>query len=215
MLLTFSFRRQCFLDTAPTTAISLLCPSCSQLLITNSTSGRQQILSTLTNEGGTENSLDMLPHIMEEAYLIAHPGTRKARAFMQYCGEGDILSIISLLGDEENGASESEPSMSTDEILRYQDPLNGNKSALHVAVFESQETVAWLLLYLASSLSMSIFPPQVIEEASAHGLVRDEGMIRKVDIRQLKDVDGETSEQKAQVVGGVWRAWIAKGLLKC
>src|SRR6266516_5275873 len=109
--------RHCLLDTAPTTALSLQCPSCSSPLITKTVSSRQQILSTLTNEGGTENNLDILPHITEEAYLIAHPEARKARAFMQYCGEGDILSMISLLSDEEDDITESEPSMRTDEIL--------------------------------------------------------------------------------------------------
>jgi hypothetical protein len=171
-------------------------------------------LITLTNEGGTEKNFDILPHMKEEAYLASYPEARKARAFMQYCEEGDILSMISLLDDEEDGTGEGEPSMSTDEILRYQDPLDGNKSALHVAVFENQEPVAWLLLYLASSLPTSMFPPQVVEEASARGLVRDEGLTAKADIRQLKDTDGETAEQRAEVVGGIWRPWVAKGLLK-
>jgi hypothetical protein len=48
------------------------------------------------------------------------------------CAEGDVSGIVQILKDIEE--SEDEEGMSPKEILRFQDPLDGMKTGLHVAL---------------------------------------------------------------------------------
>ena len=48
------------------------------------------------------------------------------------CAEGDVEGIVELLKAIEEDPDEGD--MSPVELLRYQDPLDGNKTGLHVAM---------------------------------------------------------------------------------
>lgn len=103
-----------------------------------------RILTRYLNEGGLQENLDILPLIIEEAFLEQNPSARPARAFMTLCGEGDIGGIIELLKAIEEDSDEGD--LSPSELLRFQDPLDGGKCGLHVAIEKSQMEVVWLLL---------------------------------------------------------------------
>ena len=161
--------------------------------------------------------LDILPLLTEESYLKAYPEDRKARAFLEFCREGDYKAIVEMLqddeieedddGDEEMGDSE-EPGkeVGIDRMLRYQDPIGQMESGLHAAVHAQSREVAWLLLLLASNLDLKEFPALVFQEAASLGIMR--GLTEdKVDIRSLKDANGKTAEEIAKEIGGVWVGW--------
>jgi hypothetical protein len=59
--------------------------------------------------------------------------------------EGDLAGIIELLKAIDEDSDEGD--MTSAELLRYQDPLDGMKSGLHVAIEKSQQEVVWLLLW--------------------------------------------------------------------
>ncbi|EOO01723.1 putative ring finger-like protein [Phaeoacremonium minimum UCRPA7] len=198
------FHWQCVMDDAAQIAVSLKCPSCDAYLPANQAgpsatntvfhvSQGQRIPARYTSEGGVQDNYDILPEITEEAYLEAHPEARPARAFHVMCAEGDVGGVVDLLkGAAEEGAD-------PDAILRYQDPLSENKSALHLAVEKQQEEIVWLLLWLASSLHESNFPAEAIAAAQAMGVEqRGSGS----DIRLLKDSEGRNAKEYALRVGG-------------
>ncbi|EDN94717.1 hypothetical protein SS1G_10591 [Sclerotinia sclerotiorum 1980 UF-70] len=115
------------------------------------------------------------------------------------CAEGDIFGINDLLSavdDDEDGEG-----ISAKPILRYQDPLDGMKSGLHVAVEKGQEEVIWLLLWLASTLSTNIFPEQISQMAEAMGVERDTADGK--DIRNLRDAEGRLASDLARSTGNV------------
>jgi hypothetical protein len=70
------------------------------------------------------------------------------------CAEGDVSGIVELLQNLEE-EEEDEESMSPGEILRFQDPLDGMQTGLHVGILRAQQEVVWLLLWLASGLRWS------------------------------------------------------------
>ena len=193
------------------------CPRCGRNLITTTRSGEQQLLCNLKNEGGLQERLDILPILTEESYLKAYPEERKARAFLEFCGEGDVEAIVDLLndgddGEEDQGTSGSNAGHAID-ILRYQDQIGSLGSGLHVAIQNQRMEVVWLLLLLASTLKMDEFPSAAVQAAQNLGIQRED-QSGKVDIRSLKDSQGTTAEQRAASIGGVWTEWIRSGRLK-
>lgn len=212
-MLMFQSRRQCLLDSYSMSE----CPNCGRNLITTTPSGEQQLLCNLKNEGGLQEGLDMLPILTEESYLKAYPEERRCRAFLEFCGEGDVEAIIDLLNDgddvEEDGEGFGQnPGQSVD-VLRYQDQIGSMGSGLHVAVQNQRMEVTWLLLLLASTLRIDQFPAAVRQAAQTLGIERED-QSNKVDIRSLKDSQGMTAEQRAAGVGEVWTEWLQHGWLK-
>jgi hypothetical protein len=217
--------RQCLLDESSKVALSLKCPSCQSALIstppspsaTNSpTSGRPQspqILTRYTNEGGVQDNLDILPLIIEEAYLEANPSARPARALMHMCSQGDVGGIFELLQtvdeDHEDGEQNS---MSPADLLRYQDPLDGMKSALHLAVESGKQEIVWLLLWLASDLPDAKFPEEAIHVAESVHVSR-QSTAGSVDIRSLRNAQGQTARTVANAIGESWVSLLQSGIL--
>ena len=201
------FHWQCLLDVYEVTQ----CPHCQRDISVTGPSGEPQILCMLRNEGGAQEGLDIFPVLSEELYLKAYPDDRKPRAFLEFCREGDLEAIVDLLkaneaSDEDNEYEEEEeddevmdgadsadgPTIATDAatILRYQDPIGDNRSALHVAVANNKVEVIWLLLLLASTLDEAMFPPKVKQTALQLGISRED-QAGQPDIRTLKDSDGK------------------------
>ena len=221
------FHWQCFLYQSAEVAISLKCPSCGAQLAANEagpsvtnpflrTSPGVTILTRYTSEGGVDEDLDILPTITEEAYVAANPGTRPARAYHVMCAEGDVEGIIDLLRDTEQQQLDDqeggEPPIKAPQIIRYQDPLAGNKSGLHLAVERGQEEIIWLLLWMASSLPSHVFPEAAVQAAQAMGIQRPGDVPPAEDIRALKDDRGRTAESVAAEMGGaVWSAVLHPG----
>lgn len=209
--------RQCLLDQSSSVALSLKCPSCNTYLPTNEagpsssnafypTHSGTPILVKYTNEGGVQENLDIMEPITEEAYLEAHPEARPARALHVMCAEGDVGGIVELLRD----ASDEVEDMGA--FIRYQDPLAEMKSGLHIAVEKMQEETAWLLLWLASTVSDDVFPAQARQAAESMGVGRLHVM-REGDIRGLKDGQGRTAADLAQQIQGPWAAMLEAGAL--
>lgn len=180
----------------------------------SASSNAEKILCNIRNEGGFQESVDILPELAEESYLKAYPEERRARAFLHFCRQGDLQAILSTLQDDDDDDedSEDEDPLAFD-ILRYQDQLQDQQSALHCAVISGNPEVAWLLLYLASDLPLDQFPPALLEQAQALNLERSDNT-GKVDIRRLKDTPGRTAEGLAAEVGGPWQDWLSKGRLE-
>lgn len=197
------------------------CPQCGKNLISTTTHGEQQLLCSLKNEGGLQEKLDILPILTEESYLKAYPEERKCRAFLEFCKEGDIEAITDLLYDDEDDEDQDEDEeMATTpvvgrniDVLRYQDQIGYTGTGLHVAIHNQRVEVAWLLLFLASTLDISQFPQEVLEAAQIFGLSRED-QSGKGDIRSLRDAEGLTAEQRAARIGGVWDEWLRSGRLK-
>lgn len=186
------------------------CPSCSSSIVTTLSgssatntilppaSQQPQVLTRYHNEGGVQENLDILPLITEEAYLDANPAARPARAFLTMCAEGDVAGIIELLKAIEEDRDEDE--MSPQELLRYQDPLDGMKTGLHMAMEKDQQEAVWLLLWLASSLPTGVFPEEVAQAAQVMGAGRETA--EGTDIRSLRDEQHRTAEDVARSMGG-------------
>jgi hypothetical protein len=152
------------------------------------------ILVQYTNEGGVQNDLDILPTLTEEAFLESNPGARRAKAMHTMCFEGDAEGIMDLLRD----ASEDE--VDVGDLIRFQDPLEDMKSALHFAIEGNHEAVVWLLLWLSSGLTTSDFPEPVRDQAEAVSINRL-SVGPESDIRALRDEQGLTGENVAQRTG--------------
>ena len=118
----------------------------------------------------------------------------------------DLLEDVD--DDEEEGAGRNI------DILRYQDPIESMNSGLHIAVLNERVNVAWLLLYLASTLPLDQFSQEALYVAqNSLSLGRDD-QTGKADIRSLKDAEGLTAEERAVTIGGVWNDWLSVGRLK-
>jgi hypothetical protein len=112
------------------------------------------------------------------------------------CVEGDAEGIMDLLRDA------NEEQVDVGELIRFQDPLEDMKSALHFAVEGNHEPVVWLLLWLSSGLSTSDFPEAVRNQAEAFSINRlSTGP--ESDVRALQDEQGLTAEDLAQRSGHV------------
>jgi hypothetical protein len=211
------FHWQCFIDESSSIVISLKCPSCGKLLPQNEagpsttnqflhTTPGATILARYTGEDGTEDSLDILSNLTEEAYLQSNPEARPARAYHVMCSEGDVGGIVELLQDV---GSEG---VDVGAIIRYQDPLADMKSGLHLAIEKGQEEVAWLLLWLSSSIPDGHFPGPALQAAQSLGVGRL-NVSSDADIRSLKDGQGRTGGQLAQSIQGPWLPWLESGIL--
>ena len=205
-----AFFRQCLLDAYSITE----CPKCNGNLISLSETGEQQLLCDLKNEGGLQEGLDILPILTEESYLKAYPEERRCRAFLEFCAEGDVEAIVDLLQDTQDDEEERGTSMGCDtDILRYQDQIGSLGSGLHVAVKSRQVEVAWLLLFLASNLAIDRFPKEVLQTVQEFELLREDQSL-KVDIRSLRDAEGNTAEHYAANTDGAWDEWLNSGRLR-
>jgi hypothetical protein len=205
--------RQCLLDGPSLTE----CAKCEKKLVHVTTTGERQILCNLTNEGGLQQAIDILPFLKEEIYLRTFPEALKARAFLVYCQEGDVEAIVDLLHNasaEEHVVDETDDGDSGKkiDILRYQDYLGSMGTGLHAAIANGRVEVAWLLLFLASNLETSQFPDKILRLADQLGVQRDcqDG---KVDIRDLENDEGLTPAHTARGVRGIWTEWLASGRL--
>jgi hypothetical protein len=159
-----------------------------------------------------QEGLDILPSIREEAYLSKHPEARRAQALHLMCGEGDVGGIVELLQDVDAGSDDEEGGMDVATLLRYQDPLNGRRSGLHVAIEKGQEEVFWLLLWLASGLPTAVFPVAVTQSALAMGLQKADVGSETEDIRFLKDERGRAAVDLCSEAGGQWQRFVESGL---
>lgn len=168
------------------------------------------MLTRYHNEGGIQENLDIFPLIKEEAYLSANPAARPARAYMIMCAEGDVGGIVELLDAIDEDADEGD--MSPAELLRYQDPLDGGKTGLHVALEKSQQDVVWLLLWVASEFPTWAFPDEVANAAQVMGAGRETA--RGPDIRSLRDEQGRTAEDIARGMEDTWEGLLEAGFLK-
>lgn len=158
----------------------------------------------------------MLPILTEESYLKAYPEERRCRAFLEFCGEGDVEAIVDLLNDDDGEGEEEGSGQGAGhgmDVLRYQDQVGSLGSGLHVAVQNQRMEVAWLLLLLASALKIDQFPTAVLQAAQNLGIQRED-QNGKPDIRSLKDSQGMTAEQRAASMGGAWTEWLQSGRLK-
>ncbi|EPE27824.1 hypothetical protein GLAREA_04615 [Glarea lozoyensis ATCC 20868] len=193
------FHWQCLLDESASVAIDFKCPSCHASIISGSAPS-VRVLTIYINEGGIQDDLDIHPLIVEEAYLYANPAARPARAFMTMCAEGDVAGILELVkAIEEDRDSED---MSPAQLLRYQDPLDGGMTGLHVAVEKSQQEVFWLLLCLASNIPIDAFPHEVVQLAQSMGAARYPGS--EGDIREIRDQQGRTAADITSSMGLNW-----------
>lgn len=157
-----------------------------------------------------QENLDILPLIIEEAYLDANPAARPARALLTMCGEGDVAGIVELLKAITDDPDEGD--MSPGELLRYQDPLDGMKTGLHVAVEKAQQEVVWLMLWLASSLQTANFPEEVVQAAETLEAARE--TVPGPDIRSIRDEQDQTAEDVASGMGPQWGGLLFTGALK-
>lgn len=199
------FHWECFLDAYTITE----CPSCSKNISSLSSTGQQQVLCTVRNEGGTQIDFDILPTATEEAYLRAYPEERKAHAFLEFCREGDMDAILHMIKDDEENDAEEEDAL---DLLRYCGTFEGIEgSGLHVAIRYNRVEVAWLMLILGSSMEWSAFPAEVLKEMD--GVLRKEDRKPFPDVRTLQDAAGRTPALLAQEVGGVWLEWVQSGRL--
>lgn len=173
----------------------------------------QKMLCNITNEGGLQEGVDILPLLVEESYLKTFPEERRPRAFLEFCAEGDIEAIVTLL-DDDGDDNDDDEDVAEEKIdpLRYQDPINSLSSGLHIAIAHGRIEVVWLLLLLASTLPMSQFPSEVFQAADRLQLSRGD-QSGKVDIRTLKDGDGMTPAQRAGSAGDMWNDWLTSGRL--
>ncbi|KAM7221286.1 hypothetical protein V8F06_003254 [Rhypophila decipiens] len=210
------FHWACLMDQASSIMTNLNCPSCNTHLPNSSSSSSSSAAQNLsiptlyTNEGGPQPNLDILPLLREEAFLSSHPEARPARAMHTMVSEGDTTGILSLLADMD---SDSEIDITAAKLLLWTDPLNGGKSALHVAVESNQEEVFWLLLWLGSSLSSENFPGAVVQTAGAMGLSRLDEVPREEDVRFVKDEAGRTpADYCVQMGRAPWTAFVEGGL---
>lgn len=198
---------ECFLEAYSITQ----CPNCSKDISSLSSNGSQQVLVTLTNEGGVQERYDILPAATEEAYLRAYPEERKGHAYLEFCCEGDLDAVIHLIKDSE--ADDGDEDEDIADILRYRGTFEGIEgSGLHVAIQYNQQEVAWLLLALGSQLAWDKFPPVVLKAMQGLGLEKGDRN-GDPDIRTLVDGDGRTPAELAQQLRGPWEEWLKDGRL--
>ncbi|KAL2149118.1 hypothetical protein VTH82DRAFT_8466 [Thermothelomyces myriococcoides] len=215
------FHWQCLLDKSPTVARTLSCPSCNSYLPSNGigasssssstpASANPVILTHYTNEGGVDPSLDIYPSLAEEAYLAAHPEARPARAFHTLASEGEVQGMVELLADVDGN---EETPLSAAQLLTWRDPLNGGRSALHVALEARQEEAVWLLLWLGSRVKTEDFPEAVVQVAAANGLPRRLEEVKDgEDVRFVKDERGRTAGDVCLELGEPWTKLVEGGL---
>ncbi|KAL2132362.1 hypothetical protein VTI74DRAFT_3903 [Chaetomium olivicolor] len=224
------FHWQCLIDQSSSIlSSSLLCPSChNPLSATPFSAGGSSssssappnplttppvpILTTYTNEGGVQPSLDIYPTLLEESYLSSHPEARPARAFHTLASEGEIQGMVELLSDID---ADEDVDMTANQLLIWRDPLNGGRGALHVALEARQEEAVWLLLWLGSGAAREDFPEAVVQVAQAMGLPRrteNGGIPVGEDVRFVKDEKGRTAADVCLELGAPWTRLVEGGV---
>ncbi|KAK0709402.1 hypothetical protein B0T26DRAFT_654355 [Lasiosphaeria miniovina] len=223
------FHWQCLMDSAPQVALSLKCPSCDGFLPSNApgsssatnafrrASQAVTILTRYVNEGGVEDGLDILPALTEEAFLAEHPEARPARALHTMAAEGDVVGIVSLVKDVDADSAQSDAVVgaSVVRLLAWSDPLNENRSALHIAVEAQQVEVFWLLMWLASGLPTAVFPQGAAQAADGLGVasVRPGLQVpRAEDVRFVKDGMGRSVLDVCLAQGSPWTRFVEDGV---
>ncbi|KAK3395265.1 hypothetical protein B0H63DRAFT_408672 [Podospora didyma] len=201
------FHWQCLLDQAAEVTVSLQCPSCGATLA-SSAQGGAPISTRYINEGGVQEGLDILPALTEEAYLSTNPKARPARALHVMVAEGDVAGIVALLADVDSNPEAGVTSM---ELLPWTDPLNGGRSALHVAIEAQQQEVFWLLLWLGSKAPVQLFPVTVVEASEEMELKRNVSAI-VTDVRTVKDESGRKPSRACYQQGEPWVSYVEGGL---
>ncbi|KAK4126745.1 hypothetical protein N657DRAFT_588387 [Parathielavia appendiculata] len=228
---------QCLVDESSSITATLTCPFCNSYLPSNhpstaagassssSSSAPQPALTTptilthYTNEGGVQPDLDIYPTLAEESFLSTHPEARPARAFHTLVSEGDVQGMVELLSDMDSPDSsdlEATP-LSAAQLLTWRDPLNGGRSALHVALKARQEEAVWLLLWLGSGANREVFPDAVVQVAQAMGLPRrGEGSGPVVPVEEdvwfVRDDRGRTAGDVCLELGPPWTRLVEGGL---
>ncbi|KAL2264982.1 hypothetical protein VTJ83DRAFT_7492 [Remersonia thermophila] len=240
------FHWQCLLDQATSILSTLTCPACRQPLTTggaaasssssssSSSPPQLQILTTYTNEGGIQPSLDLYPTLLEESFLSSHPEARPARAFHTMTAEGDTQGMLALLADfseaaddgdgdgdgdaahQEEAAPAPTPQQAAQQrqkLLAWRDPLNGHRTALHVALESRQEEAVWLLLWVGSGIATAEFPEAVVSAARGNHVPRtiDDASLED-DVRFLKDGEGRTPADVCLQLGEPWTKLVEGGL---
>ena len=207
--------RQCLLDAYHEPE----CPACGEAIYLHNDAGATKVLCRLHNEGGVQENLGIFPFLQEEAHLKIHPEQRRARAFLQFRRDFDLEGVLSVLqdvleDDEQKAGFEDEGErMSTLNILRYQDPLGDFQSPLHAAVTSGNQDLAWLVLYVGSTLPNDNFPSDLFQQAHTIGLERvcNEA---DADVRNSQDGQSRMAAQLAAETGGVWSDWVQSGRLR-
>ncbi|RPB14822.1 hypothetical protein P167DRAFT_477571, partial [Morchella conica CCBAS932] len=105
------------------------CPSCSTSTLDSATG---KLLVTYRNEGGIQTGLDLGALLDEEEFYDENPELKKVRAFLEFCAEGDVESVLEMIEMDA-------------ELLDAQDFETG-QTGLHVAVQNQREDVIQLLL---------------------------------------------------------------------
>lgn len=185
-----------------------------------------QILTRYINESGLQEGYDIYSDIAEEAYYSTYPQFLRARPFLAMCSEGHVEGIIELCQEADNEEEEEEddddddkmkddgpavPAVRSAALLRYQDPLSQMATGLQVAIANDQVHIAYLLLYLASRLSMDQFPPELLQFAAQIERPQ-QAILENADIRSLKTARGETAEVLALRKGGIWAEMAQHGM---
>ncbi len=129
---------------------------------------------------------------------------------MTMCGEGDIAGIVELLKAIQEDPDEGD--MSPTDLLRYQDPLDGGKTGLHVTLEKGQQEAVWLLLWLASGLPMQAFPKEIVHAAEQMEAGRETA--QGTDIRTLRDEEDRTGEDVARDMGNTFASLLGAGILQ-
>lgn len=130
---------------------------------------------------------------------------------MTMCAEGDVAGIIELLKAVEEDRDEDD--LSPGELLRWKDPLEGEKNGLIVAIEREQQEVVWLLLWLASGIEEGVFPDEVL--GAARGLEAERRLGGQgEDIRGLRDAEGRRAEDVAMGMSPVWAGLVNAGVLR-
>ncbi|KAK0701508.1 hypothetical protein B0T21DRAFT_397479 [Apiosordaria backusii] len=153
---------------------------------------------------GMQENLNILPHLTEESHLLSHPSHRPARALHTLSSEGDTSGLLELLADAD---SDPEITLSLPQLLSFRDPLNNSKTALHVALENTQEEIFWLLLWLASGVHTSVFPEQVVQSCEGVGLPRRQTVPKEEDLRFIPDGEGSTPGRYCVELGGAWKQY--------
>ncbi|PSK46228.1 hypothetical protein B9Z65_5196 [Elsinoe australis] len=213
------------------------CPKCGWDVTIPTTAGIQMLVN-IDNEGGSKESENIYPLIVEENWCREHPQERICRAFLELCREGEMSAVAGLLSDcerrentrrtraavrardelpdapepededDEDDEDDNVPGPTAAQIMRYQDPLGNMESGLHAAIANKNDEVAWLLLYLGTKLNYHEFPAVIFQETQNLGVQRQD-QVDLVDIRALRDSEGRVPLQIAQEMGTYWRTWIS------
>lgn len=215
---------QCALDQASHIAVHLTCPSCDAYLPTNQSGPSvtnpvfhtsQQLPSVpcrYASDGGVEENYDILPVLTEEAYLEGHPSERRSRAFLTFCGEGDVPAAVELLHDA--AAPDDDGDDDPRSIVLYRDALAAGRTALQLALEKGREDAVWLLLYLASPrLPTEAFPEEVLAAAASLGVDRMPPAGGE-DIVSVRDDEGRSAEDYARALAPAWDHLVQAGVLR-